>query len=43
MSDGGSNPYRHPFVRWLEKRLPIISFVEHALKGYQVPKNLSIL
>lgn len=43
MAKQSQNPYRHPFVRWIEHRLPIISFFEHTLKQYQVPKNLSFL
>jgi ubiquinol-cytochrome c reductase cytochrome b subunit len=38
-----SSPYKNPFIRWINDRLPIISFFDHALNGYQVPKNLSIL
>lgn len=37
------SPYKSPFVRWINDRLPIISLFDHALNEYQVPKNLSVL
>src|SRR3954463_8365385 len=28
-------------IRWIDYRLPIVSFVEHELTGYPTPKNLN--
>ena len=38
-----SSPYKNPLLRWFNERLPIVSFFDHALNEYQVPKNLSVL
>ncbi|MEJ2121261.1 MAG: cytochrome b N-terminal domain-containing protein [Alphaproteobacteria bacterium] len=38
MANGGSGS---KVVKWVDSRLPIFSFVDHALREYPTPKNLS--
>jgi ubiquinol-cytochrome c reductase cytochrome b/c1 subunit len=38
MANGGSGS---KIVKWVDARLPIFSFVDHALREYPTPKNLS--
>jgi len=33
--------FKNPLVRWIDHRLPVISFLQHELHEYPTPKNLS--
>jgi ubiquinol-cytochrome c reductase cytochrome b/c1 subunit len=33
--------FKNPFVRWVDARLPIFSFIDHDLVVYPTPKNLN--
>ena len=33
--------FKNPLVRWIDHRLPVISFLHHELHDYPTPKNLS--
>ena len=35
--------YDHKAVQWIDKRLPVFSFIRHALHEYPTPKNLNFL
>jgi ubiquinol-cytochrome c reductase cytochrome b/c1 subunit len=36
-----TNEFKNPFVRWVDARLPIFSFIDHDLVVYPTPKNLN--
>ena len=33
--------FKNPLVRWIDHRLPVVSFMQHELHEYPTPKNLS--
>ncbi|MEO5338324.1 MAG: cytochrome b/b6 [Magnetospirillum sp. WYHS-4] len=42
MSSGTTREFKNPIIRWIEYRLPIISFIDDSVgSGYPTPKNLS--
>ena len=41
MMSGAAPEFKNPVVRWIDKRLPVFSYLHHEYAAFPVPKNLN--